>query len=97
MQGLLTKATSLSFPTSHGVMEQLADFVDDIISAFINAITAIWSAIVAFFTTVADFILTVWNKIKHLAIGSAIELVSSVVTIKVQNYMMKIIMNFICI
>ena len=80
VQGLLTKATSLGFPTPQGVLEQLADFVNSIINAFLSAITAIWNAIVSFDGEFVNFVMTVWNFILGPVLGAAIEEVKSVVT-----------------
>ena len=81
VQGREPTATSYGFPTAEGVLEQLADFVNGIINAFIGAITAIWNAIVAVFTTVADFVMAVWNNVVGPVVGAAIEEVKNVVTI----------------
>jgi hypothetical protein len=78
VRGLLDTATRIGFPTPAGVLEQLADFVNGIIGAFIDAITAVWNAIVSFVGAVANFVITVWNNVVGPVLGAAIEVVKSV-------------------
>ncbi len=63
VQGQLTKATELGFPSPQEAVRQLTDFVNGFISAFMNVITSVCNAIVNFVGGVVNFVLTVWDKI----------------------------------
>jgi hypothetical protein len=85
VRGLLDIATKTGFPTPQGALEQLADFVNGIISAVWSLITAVWDAIVNFVGSVANFLLAVWNNIVGPVLGSAIEVVKNVVNLAISQ------------
>jgi hypothetical protein len=84
VRGLLDIATKTGFPTPQGALEQLADFVNGIISAVWSLITAVWDAIVNFVGSVANFLLAVWNNIVGPVLGAAIEVVKSVIMFEIE-------------
>jgi hypothetical protein len=86
VRGLLDIATKTGFPTPQGALEQLADFVNGIISAVWSLITAVWDAIVNFVGSVANFLLAVWNNIVGPVLGAAIEVVKNVATLVIEGF-----------
>jgi hypothetical protein len=84
VRGLLDTATKIGFPTPQGALEQLADFVNGIISAVWSLITAVWDVIVNFVGSVANFLLAVWNNIVGPVLGAAIEVVKTIVTLEIE-------------
>jgi phage-related protein len=84
VRGLLDTATRIGFPTPQGAIEQLANFVNGIISAVINAIVGIWNVLVNFVGSVANFVMTVWNNVVGPVLGAAIEAVKTVVMFEIE-------------
>ena len=86
VQGLLTKATSLGFPTPKGVLDQQADFVNSIINDFIGLIQSVWNAITTFIGSVVNFIMTVWNDIVSPVLGVVTEVVKGIVELSINAF-----------
>ena len=78
VKGLAIKATSLGFPEPQGVLEQLADWVNGIISDVIGLVQSVWSDLTTF---VGTFVVGLWDYILGSTLGPVIELVKSIVNI----------------